>query len=149
MNLDLGNKVVLVTGSSRGIGFAIASILHSEGCQLILNGRDSAALGRAVRNLPGSFGIVADVTQSAQADYLVDKTLTLYGRLDGLVCNVGNGRSVPPGYEYPEEWQRILSLNLWSATNMVEAASNALADSKGLLSAFLLYVGKKLSQELH
>lgn len=131
MNLDLGNKVALVTGSSSGIGLAIARMLHSEGCQVVLNGRDSTALENAVQNLPGSFGVVADVTKSDEAECLVEEAVRHFGRLDGLVCNVGSGRSVPPGNEYPEEWNRMVSLNLWSATNMVKAATNPLAESKG------------------
>jgi 3-oxoacyl-[acyl-carrier protein] reductase len=144
VKLNLYKKVVLVTGSSKGIGFAIARMLHSEGCQLVLNARDSSALQGAVRTLPGSIGLVADVTKSDQADYLVAKTLEVCGRLDGLVCNVGCGRSVSPGEEYPEEWHRILSLNLWSATNMVEAATNALVNSKGAIVCISSICGQEV-----
>jgi NAD(P)-dependent dehydrogenase (short-subunit alcohol dehydrogenase family) len=55
------------------------------------------------------------------------------GGLDILVCNVGSGRSVPPGEETYEEWQRVFALNLWSTTNTVEAASEALAASRGVI----------------
>ena len=52
-------------------------------------------------------------------------------RLDILVCNVGSGRSVSPGCETTEEWQRVFAHNLWSTTDTVEAAREALAFSKG------------------
>jgi NAD(P)-dependent dehydrogenase (short-subunit alcohol dehydrogenase family) len=55
------------------------------------------------------------------------------GGLDILVCNVGGGRSVPPGEETYAEWQRIFALNLWSTTNTVEAAHEALSVSKGVI----------------
>jgi 3-oxoacyl-[acyl-carrier protein] reductase len=144
MNLCLDKKVVLVTGSSKGIGFAIARMLHAEGCQIFLNGRDSYALQIAVSKLPGSFGIVADVTKSDQADRLVAEVLNIYGRLDGLVCNVGSGRSVPPGEEYLEEWHRIFSLNLWSTTNMVQAASNALVHTNGAVVCISSICGQEV-----
>jgi NAD(P)-dependent dehydrogenase (short-subunit alcohol dehydrogenase family) len=131
LDLQLNNKVVLVTGSSKGIGFNIAKMLHTEGCHVVLNARNADELDKSVAKLPGTIRIVADVTKSDQANHLVAKVLNIYGRLDGLICNVGNGRSVPPGEEYLEEWHRIFSLNLWSATNMVEAAGNALANRKG------------------
>ncbi len=50
-----------------------------------------------------------------------------------LVCNVGSGASVCPGEEAFDEWQRVFALNLWSATNMVEAARAALAASRGAI----------------
>ena len=131
MNLGLQEKVVLVTGSTSGIGFAIAQTLHKEHCRIILNGRDSGRLQNAISKLPGSSGILADVTQADQANHLVAEVLNIYGHLDGLVCNVGSGRSVSPGEENLKEWHRVFALNLWSATNMVEAASNALAESNG------------------
>lgn len=54
-----------------------------------------------------------------------------FGKIDILVCNVGSGRSVPPGRENPSEWRRMLDLNFMSATNMVEAATESLARTRG------------------
>jgi 3-oxoacyl-[acyl-carrier protein] reductase len=54
-----------------------------------------------------------------------------YGRLDILVCNVGSGRSVAPGQETAEEWERVLRLNLSSATNAVEALRPLLEKGRG------------------
>lgn len=131
MIFDIQGKVVIITGSTRGIGYAIARILHSEGCRVILNGRDSQRLQNAISTLSCSVGIEADVTHPDQAVRLIAEVIRMYGRIDGLVCNVGSGRSVPPGGENLEEWHRIFSLNLWSTTNMVEAATNALSVSNG------------------
>ena len=131
MDLRINNKVMLVTGSSRGIGLAIAQMLHAEGCRVVLNSRNPDELDQAVTGLPGSVGFVADVSIPDQAKHLIDETLKLHGRIDGVVCNVGSGRSVPPGSEDFDEWQRVFSVNLWSTTNIVEAATTALAKSKG------------------
>lgn len=131
MNLNLSKKIALVTGSSRGIGWSIAEALHAEGCQLILNGRNATDLAAASASLPGSLAIVANMISTADAQRVITEVLGKFGRLDVLVCNVGSGRSVPPGSETAEEWQRVFSHNLWSTTNTVEAAREALAFSKG------------------
>lgn len=133
MKLGLEGKVALVTGSTQGIGRAIATVLHAEGCQVLLNGRRSEFLQHAVSELPGSLGLQGDASTQDGAVELVQQTLQRCGRLDILVCNVGSGRSVPPGSETQREWQRVVALNLWSATNMVEAARSALIDSRGVV----------------
>jgi 3-oxoacyl-[acyl-carrier protein] reductase len=131
VDLRLDNKVVLITGSSRGIGLAIAQILHAERCSVVLNGRNSDELEQAVSGLSGSVGFVADVSVPDQAKRLIDETLKSHSRIDGVVCNVGSGRSVPPGSEDFDEWQRVFAENLWSTTNIVEAASESLTKNKG------------------
>jgi 3-oxoacyl-[acyl-carrier protein] reductase len=133
MQLDLTDKVALVTGSSKGIGWAIAKTLHAEGCRVALNGRNEADLATATTQLDGSIGLLGDVTDPADAKHIVAEVLSTFGQLDILVCNVGSGRSVAPGNETADEWQRVFALNLWSATNSVYAACEALAASKGVI----------------
>jgi 3-oxoacyl-[acyl-carrier protein] reductase len=133
MQLALSGKSALVTGSSKGIGRAIAELLYSEGCRMALNGRSASDLRTATINLPGSIGVVGDVTRPEDARQLISEVVSAFGKLDILVCNVGSGRSVPPGSETADEWQRVFALNLWSTTNTVEAARDALAASKGVI----------------
>lgn len=133
MDLKLNNKVVLITGSSKGIGSVIANFLYDEGCRVVLNSRNSYQLNNMVNKLVGSVGFVADVTEPSEAQNLIARVLKEYGRIDGVVCNVGSGRSVSPGYEDFEEWQRMFALNLWSTTNIVEAAAKELGRSGGAI----------------
>src|SRR6056300_1488615 len=100
INLQLHNKVVLITGSTKGIGFSIAKALHRENCKVVLNGRDPISVKEAVLRLPGAAGYSADVTKPEEAVRLVSKTIDRFGKLDALVCNVGSGKSVSPGKEY-------------------------------------------------
>jgi 3-oxoacyl-[acyl-carrier protein] reductase len=128
MDLRLSGKVALVTGSSRGLGFAIAAALCREGCNVMLNGRDSQLLVQRANVLGESTAwMAADVTDPVACRDLVQETKKRFGQLDVLVCNVGSGRSVPPGQETPEEWRRVFDLNFASVTNMVEAAADSLA----------------------
>jgi 3-oxoacyl-[acyl-carrier protein] reductase len=133
MHLDLAGKVALVTGSSKGIGLSIAETLYAEGCRVALNARNSVDLSVRSAQLVGAIGIGGDVTEPDTARQVVDDVINAFGALDILVCNVGSGRSVPPGQEAYDEWQRVFALNLWSTTNCVEAARSALAASKGVV----------------
>jgi len=133
MQLELAGKMALVTGSSRGIGRAIAELLHSEGCRVALNGRNVDDLASTAAALPGTVPVAGDVTRSDEARRVVTEVITALGRLDIVVCNAGGGRSVPPGDETHDEWRRVFALNLWSATNIVEAARAALADARGVI----------------
>lgn len=144
MQLDLSDKVALITGSSKGIGWAIAQTLHAEGCRVALNGRNAADLSTATAQLTGTIGVAGDVTQPVEAQQIIAEVLSTFGQLDILVCNVGSGRSVPPGNETAEEWQRIFALNLWSTTNTVEAARSALVASKGVIVCISSICGQEV-----
>jgi 3-oxoacyl-[acyl-carrier protein] reductase len=133
MQLELAGKAALVTGSSRGIGRAIAEMLHVEGCRVVLNGRTAAEVSLAACELPGALVVVGDVTHPDEARRVVKEATDAIGGLDILVCNVGSGSSVPPGAETFAEWQRVFALNLWSTTNTVEAAREVLSVSKGVI----------------
>jgi NAD(P)-dependent dehydrogenase (short-subunit alcohol dehydrogenase family) len=133
MQPGLFGKTALVTGSSRGIGRAIAQALHAEGCKVALNSRNAGDLEAAIADLPGAIAVSGDVTRPDEARRVLSEVVKSFVNLDILVCNVGGGRSVPPGEETPEEWQRVFALNLWSTTNTVEAARGALAASKGVI----------------
>lgn len=132
MKLDLNDRVALVTGASRGIGLAIATTLAAEGAKVALAARGAEALG-AARTIVGGISSVhvADVTDPAAAKALVEGVEKQWGRLDILVCNVGSGASVPPGKETAVEWSRVMDLNLFAATNMIEAARPLMARGSG------------------
>lgn len=133
MNLDLAGKRVLVTGSSHGIGLSIVKSFQREGALVVLNGRDEKRLTKSLKGLKNCFGLAGDVTDPAQAKKLVQETSKILGGIDILVCNVGSGTSVPPGKESFQEWQKSLSINLISVTNTVEAATQELKKSKGVI----------------
>jgi 3-oxoacyl-[acyl-carrier protein] reductase len=131
MNLELADKRVLVTGSSRGIGLAIAQTLQAEGCRVALNGRHADALADAQRMVPGAVVCPGDMTSPEQAQVVVREAVQQLGALDILVCNIGSGQSVAAGEETADEWQRVFAINLWSATNSVDAARTTLAETSG------------------
>ena len=134
MDLRITGKTVLVTDSSRGIGRGIAAALVHEGCRVMVNGRDADTLAATARALgTGVEYCTADVTAPAQCTELVAAAVERLGGLEILVCNVGSGASVPPGQETPDEWRRMIDINLLAATNMVGAASEVLARARGAI----------------
>ncbi|QQR81406.1 MAG: SDR family oxidoreductase [Deltaproteobacteria bacterium] len=133
MELNLSGKKALITGSSRGIGLAIAQLLQKEGCLICLNGRDSKNLEVAMTHLKGAVSSVGDMTSPDEAKHVVSEAFEKLGKIDILICNVGSGSSVPPGKETYEEWQRVLAINFLSTTNTVEAAREVLSVSQGVI----------------
>jgi len=133
MQLNLAGKTALITGSSRGIGFAIAQSLHDEGCKIVLNARNSDCLNKAAAELKGSFAIPGDVTKINEARDVVSGAIRRLGSLDILVCCVGGSHSVVPGRETSEDWLNIFGLNFLSATNVIESSLVDLEESEGVI----------------
>jgi 3-oxoacyl-[acyl-carrier protein] reductase len=125
MNLGLKDKIVIVTGASRGIGRAIALGFAAEGAKLSICGRTPETLDAAVADIKAQgaevFSKPADVTDGAQAETFVQETLDTYGQIDVLVNNVGGSRWTPTLEISDREWYELLDLNLVSAARMSRA----------------------------
>src|SRR5215207_8293913 len=94
MDLGLKDKRALVTGSSRGLGYATALLLAKEGCQVAINGRDENKIKTAAEKLQketGSqiIGLTGDVSDVAVPEKLIQQTVDAFGGLDILVTNSG------------------------------------------------------------
>jgi ketoreductase RED2 len=118
-----GKEVAIVTGSSSGIGAAVARRLAADGVRVVLNSVRSVDAGRELaRSLPEATYVRADVSVAEEARALVDAAVAAYGRLDLLVNNAGRTRRIPhPDLEAvtPEVWSEILDLNVvgtWQTT---------------------------------
>ena len=131
MDLNLKDKKVFISGSSRGISYGIAKKFIEEGANVIINSRDKDSLKTAESLLGKCNSIVGDVTNPEEALNLVKEADNILGGIDLLICNVGSGKSVPPGQENLSEWKKVFAVNFFSTTNLVEASINFLEKSKG------------------
>lgn len=123
MKLELDDRVALIVGASRGIGLAIAETFVAENAKVALVARGLDELTSASAKIGGKTSChTADVTDTAAATRLAAEVAGKWGHIDVLVCNVGSGTSVMPGQETAAEWSRVLSLNLFATTNVIEAA---------------------------
>ena len=145
MELNLADKVVLVTGSSKGLGYSIASAFIREQCHVVVNGRTTTQVAEAARKLgERATARAADVTDQRSCEGLVNDVLSEHGRLDVLVCNVGSGDSVKPGCETPASWQESIEINLYTASNMVRATADALSKSRGAIVCISSICGQEV-----
>jgi 3-oxoacyl-[acyl-carrier protein] reductase len=126
--------VALVTGGSRGIGWAIAVRLASMGAAVAICGRDSNTLSAAsaeVAALGGRvFSHVADVTRPSDVDTLVAKTESALGPVTILVNNAGIGLFGPAHEKSEEDWDRVLNTNLKSVFLVSKAVAPSMISGK-------------------
>jgi 3-oxoacyl-[acyl-carrier protein] reductase len=123
----LQGKIAVVTGSSRGIGAAIARELAAQGATTIINHRDSATQAEAVAAeiiaAGGSAAVIsANVSEFAEAQRLIKETVDRFGRLDILVNNAGTTRDMLIMMMPEADWDLVIQTNLKSAFNCSKAA---------------------------
>jgi NAD(P)-dependent dehydrogenase (short-subunit alcohol dehydrogenase family) len=134
----LDGKVAIVTGASSGFGVAIAQALAEAGAHLALGARRIDRLEQT-RQLVESVGAAAitvptDVADPHACQALVDATVRQLGRVDILINNAGIGAAVPALRESPEEFQRVIDVNLNGSYWMAQAAARAMDDGGAIVN---------------
>jgi gluconate 5-dehydrogenase len=133
---SLDDRVALVTGASRGLGFAMAEALAEHGAHVILNGRDPATLEAAKSKLAAkgykAETLAFDVTDAGATLDAVGRLRGTHGRLDILVNNAGVQHRVPVVEWTDEDFERLLASHLTSAFRLArEAAKLMIPQGKG------------------
>ena len=117
MNIDLRDRIILVTGGSEGIGEGIAHGVADCGATVVIVSRDEQEMQSVVdaikaRGKQASWA-KADITHNDQVAEAVDQAIVKYGRLDGLVANAGiNGTWAPVDQITPDQWRKTIDVNL-------------------------------------
>jgi 3-oxoacyl-[acyl-carrier protein] reductase len=108
----LDGRVALITGSTRGIGRAMAELFAAEGARVIVNGRKDEDALSAAAAVPGSIGIGGDMAEQAAIDSVVRRAIAELGRIDILVNNAAIFRRSAVTRVTDEEWSSVIRVNL-------------------------------------
>ena len=133
MDLGLAEKVFVVSGGSRGLGFATAKALQAEGAEVVIGSRSPQAAAAAL----GVTGVPLDLGDPASAQALVDAALDRHGRLDGALVSVGGP---PPGAALDlsdEQWTAAFGSVFLGAVRLCRAVVGALPAEGGALALVL------------
>jgi len=111
--LRLSGKIALVTGGSRGIGFATAKILSENGATVVITAKDQERLEKSTLEISNAVGIAANIRKRNEVKNVVNKTIEKFGKLDILVNNAGIFPKIKLLHEIDEdEWNEVLDVNL-------------------------------------
>lgn len=135
MDLELKDKVALVTGASRGIGKRIALALAAEGAKLCICARSADPLKEAAGEIEGKGGeveaVAQDVTTPDGAEAVVAAAKERFGGVDVLINNVGGSKWTPFVEIDDQEWNDILNLSFLSAVRVTRAAIPSMEERGG------------------
>jgi len=125
--MRLKDKIAIVTGSTRGIGKAIALRLAAEGATVVISGRSEERAREVQKEIEQSGGkalvVLADVSRMEEAKKLIETTLNSFGRIDILVNNAGITRDNLLMRMSEDEWNAVLTTNLNGAFNCIKSAT--------------------------
>ncbi|MEV1286291.1 SDR family oxidoreductase [Micromonospora sp. NPDC049679] len=131
MDLGLTDRVYVLTGASRGLGFATAQALVADGARVVISSRDETKVTAAVATLGGAdraVGIIADLGEPGTAQRLVDTARERFGRLDGALISVGGP---PPGtaaQATDDQWRTAFETIFLGMARAARAVAAALPD---------------------
>lgn len=144
MSNHLTGKVAIITGSTKGIGLAIAERMINEGARVVVSARTASDVDEVVSRLgENAFGVPCDVADPGACEALVAATLERFGHLDVLVNNAGLGIFKPISEMSIEEWQLQVNVNLGGVFYLSKAALPHLAASG---DGFIVNVGSLASR---
>jgi 3-oxoacyl-[acyl-carrier protein] reductase len=130
MDLDLGNRVYLLTGASRGLGFAAAQVLVAEDARVIIASRDEASVTRAAHDLGSdrAVGFAEDIGKPGAAERLVAAAVARFGRLDGALVSVGGPPAGSAMDATDDQWRSAFETVFLGALRTTRAVAAALGD---------------------
>lgn len=134
--IDLEGRVAIVTGGTKGIGWAVARGLAEAGASVVIGARSPGEVDAMARELAGigpggALGVVCDVRDPLACRHLVQRTVERFGRVDILVNNAGVGHFAPIQRMSAEDWQQQIEVNLGGVFHCTRAAVPHLASSGG------------------
>lgn len=134
----LQNKVALITGGTKGIGYGIAQALLKEGIHVAITSRKLASaqkasdqLNRDLKSSAKAIGLEADVRDLESQEAAVKQTIKQFGKLDIVIANAGLGHFGSIEDLSKDQWDEVIDTNLTGVFNSIKASIEALKKTKG------------------
>jgi 3-oxoacyl-[acyl-carrier protein] reductase len=129
-------KTALITGGSKGIGYAVAEKLVNDGIKVAITARSRFEVEKAAEKLNDirtgyALGFQSDVKDLASQEAVVQDIISNWGRLDYVIANAGVGHFAPIQELTSEQWQETMDINLTGVFNSIKASYTALKETKG------------------
>ncbi len=132
--MKLTGKVALVTGGSRGIGFAIAKILSENGATVVITSKNFEKLKKAELEITNSLAVPCDIKKKNEVKNVINQTIEKFGKLDILVNNAGIFPKIKQVHEIDEEeWNEVLDVNLTGQFRFTKEAIPYLQKTSGCI----------------
>jgi 3-oxoacyl-[acyl-carrier protein] reductase len=131
MDLGLSDRVYVLTGASRGLGFATAQCLVADGARVVISSRDAGHVADAVERLGGpehAAGIPADLAHADTAQRLIDAAGERFGRLDGALISVGGPPTGTAAQITDEQWRESFETIFLGAVRVARTVAAALPE---------------------
>lgn len=137
MNLELDNKKILITGSTRGIGYVTAKEFLAEGASVCITGKSESEVVNRRKDLISEYddnkviGFVGDLRNQEELENLKNIIIDKWGSLDVLVANIGSGKPQSNNPLDIDEWKRLMEINLYASVEAIDEFLPLLELSKG------------------
>lgn len=149
MELDLTNKVVVVTGGSKGIGLACARAFLEEGARVGIVSRSKENVDRACRELGSAVGTCADLIDEVQARRAIDELEARLGPIDVLVNSAGAAQRTPPDDLTPKHWRAAMDAKYFSYINVMDVVVKRMASRRTGVIVNVIGNGGKIASPIH
>jgi NAD(P)-dependent dehydrogenase (short-subunit alcohol dehydrogenase family) len=149
MNLELDGRRVLVTGGSKGIGFACARAFLAEGARVAIASRSQANLASARSELGEVTTIAADFTDAAAARTVVDRVEAELGPIDILITSAGAARRTPPDELNPSAWRAAMDAKFFTYVNVIDPVVKLMAARGRGAIVTIIGSGGKVASPIH
>ena len=149
MDLQLSGKVALVTGGTKGIGLACARALIDEGAKVAVVSRSMANLDKARAELPGVFGLTADLVDAEAALAIVDAVERELGPIDILVNSAGAARRTPPDELSAAAYRDAMDAKFFTYINVIDPVVKRMAVRGSGVIVNVIGNGGKVASPVH
>jgi NAD(P)-dependent dehydrogenase (short-subunit alcohol dehydrogenase family) len=149
MNLELSGRIALVTGGSKGIGFACAETLLREGARVAIASRDRANVDSALAKLPGAIGVAADFGDDTAALAAIDEIEARLGPIDALINSAGAAKRTPVDELTPAAWRAGFDAKFFTYVNAYDPLVKRMAVRGQGVIVNVIGMGGKVATPTH